>query len=295
MLAIFFTLLSVVGMLCQSSFNTSNPTFIAAQTTEETTIPTEIQGVWDYSGDGNQQRLSLRGNQMAITDDFNGTVYYTVDLIIVEPTFDFEGIEDTADTSQYTLTTDLNDYIMRYTDDPAYATTDTFYFVYDAKEDILLSQPGVTFIRNHDKEQIQIIKDNLAASQPINQEILRSVDDSFLLDNYQLLMEETEEDIWLRLYRAIADGHPDLALLRNEDYEDYQDITELIIARGQINYSRLVQANPAFVLNLYRNLSEDIEEQTEVLDKMTIEIESQIQDYHNRRLEYENSQRTLYP
>lgn len=294
-LALFFTLLAVGGMLNQFSISSDNPAFIAAQTVEETAIPTEIQGVWDYDEGGNRQSISLRGNQMTITDDFNGTVFYTVDLILVEPTFNREGIEDTPDTSQYTLKTDLNDYVMRYTDDPAYATTDTFYFVYDAKQDILMSQAGVHFQRNHDKEQVQIIKDNLTRSQPINLEMLLSVEESFLLEHYQTLMEESDQDIWVRLYRAIADNHPDLGLLRNQDYEAYQAISGPLIEIGQMTYSRLGQANPAFVLNLYRNLIQESDDSKQVFEDMLMEIESQIQDYHNRRLDYENSLRTIYP
>src|SRR5699024_7528191 len=228
------------------------PEFILAQELNEFEgIPEEIQGVWSYEGDMTSQSAILRGNQMLITDEYNGSVYYTIDITQVEENFEVDGIEDNDNRTLYILKTNLNDYSMRYGEEEATMTTDSFYFVYDENEDKLIPQPEVSFNRDAEEELAFIIHDNLVQEQPINREQLREVDTEFLVNQYHSHQEAGSEEIYLELYRDIANEYPDLNLLRNENYETYSAISSIIIANSELIYGRLNQAGPDKVLSLY--------------------------------------------
>lgn len=268
------------------------PEFILAQELNEFEgIPEEIQGVWSYEGDMTSQSAILRGNQMVITDEYNGSVYYTIDVTQVEENFEVDGIEDNDNRTLYILNTNLNDYSMRYGEEEATMTTDSFYFVYDENEDILIPQPEVSFNRNAEEELAYIIHDNMITEQPINREQLREVDSEFLVNRYHTHQEAGSEDIYLELYRDIANEYPDLNLLRNENYETYSAISSIIIANSELTYGRLNQAGPDKVLSLYQEAQNSASSEDVVVKEIYPSIEAEIQAFHDRQLTYENSLR----
>lgn len=268
------------------------PEFILAQELNEFEgIPEEIQGVWSYEGDMTSQSAILRGNQMVITDEYNGSVYYTIDVTQVEENFEVDGIEDNDNRTLYILNTNLNDYSMRYGEEEATMTTDSFYFVYDENEDILIPQPEVSFNRNAEEELAFIIQDNIVQEQPINREQLREVDAEFLVNQYHSHQEVGSEDIYLELYRDIANEYPDLNLLRNEDYEAYRDISSTIINHSELTYARLNQAGADNVLSLYQEAHTNDVSDEDLVKEIYPRIEAEIQAFHDRQLTYENSLR----
>ena len=268
------------------------PEFILAQELNEFEgIPEEIQGVWSYEGDMTSQSAILRGNQMVITDEYNGSVYYTIDITQVEENFEVDGIEDNDNRTLYILKTNLNDYTMRYGEEEATMTTDSFYFVYDENEDMLIPQPEVIFNRDAEEELAFIIHDNLVQEQPINREQLREVDTEFLVNQYHSHQEAGSEEIYLELYRDIANEYPDLNLLRNEDYETYQDISSTIINHSELTYVRLNQAGAENVLSLYQEAHTNDVSDEDLVKEIYPRIEAEIQVFHDRQLTYENSLR----
>lgn len=294
-LALLCTGLVVVSMFYNGPVSIENPDLIMAQEQRESEgIPQEIQGVWEYAGDGEMvsQSVILRGNQMIITDEYNGTIYYTVPSTIVAPRFEMEGVEDTPATGFYTLQTDINDYLFRYGDDLAAMAAETFYFVYDSEQDVLIPQADIHFVRNIDRERVQIIKDNLVTSQPINYEDLNDVSDELLLSLYNENQDLSEEERLLNIYRGVAEVHPNLNLLRNEAYEMYKEISQKIIDQAEIPYRRLNQAGPFYILELYQEAQEDNQTEAEIIAAIKPEIETAIQGYHDRKLKHENSLRT---
>lgn len=255
-------------------------------------IPEEIQGVWNYESKTEMvdQSVVLRGNQMIIRDEYNGSVYYTVNLTQVEKNFEFEGVEDNDERTLYILNTDVTDYQMRYGDLEQTLVTDAFYFIYDKATDTLIPQMDVEFTRDAEEELSYVVQDNLIAQQPINREQLREVDNAFIVEQHLKHEEEGSEDVYLELYRDIANDYPDLNLLRNEDYEAYLDASEIIVMYSELTFTRLNQADPAKVLALFQEVSIDGEGDYEAMvQEIYPQIESDIQTFHKRLLTYENS------
>lgn len=291
-LALLCTIAIVNVTAYDQSMTLEQPELILAQELNEFEgIPEEIQGVWSYEGEMTSQSAILRGNQMIITDDYNGSVYYTIDMTQVEENFEVDGIEDNSERTLYILNTNINDYSMRYGEDEAAMTTETFYFVYDENEDALIPQPEVTFNRNAEEELAYVIHDNMITEQPINREQLREVDSDFLVNRYHTHQEAGSEDIYLELYRDIANEYPDLNLLRNEDYETYSAISPIIIANSELTYGRLNQAGPDKVLSLYQEAQNSASSEDVVVKEIYPSIEAEIQAFHDRQLTYENSLR----
>lgn len=291
-LALLCTIAIVNVTAHDQSMMLEQPELILAQELNEFEgIPEEIQGVWSYEGDMTSQSAILRGNQMIITDDYNGSVYYTIDMTQVEENFEVDGIDDNSERTLYILNTNINDYSMRYGEEEAAMTTETFYFVYDENEDILIPQPEVTFNRNAEEELAYIIHDNMITEQPINREQLREVDSEFLVNRYHTHQEAGSEDIYLELYRDIANEYPDLNLLRNENYETYSTISSIIIANSELTYGRLNQAGPDKVLSLYQEAQNSASSEDVVVKEIYPSIEAEIQAFHDRQLTYENSLR----
>ena len=291
-LALLCTIAIVNVTAYDQSMTLEQPELILAQELNEFEgIPEEIQGVWSYEGEMTSQSAILRGNQMIITDDYNGSVYYTIDMTQVEENFEVDGIEDNSERTLYILNTNINDYSMRYGDEEAAMTTENFYFVYDENEDILIPQPEVTFNRNAEEELAYVIHDNMITEQPINREQLREVDSDFLVNRYHTHQEAGSEDIYLELYRDIANEYPDLNLLRNENYETYSAISSIIIANSELTYGRLNQAGPDKVLSLYQEAQNSASSEDVVVKEIYPSIEAEIQAFHDRQLTYENSLR----
>lgn len=269
--------------------------FIMAQESNEFEgIPEVIQGVWSYESAGEMvdQSVVLRGNQMIITDEYNGAIYYAVNLTQIEEKFEIDGIDDNDARTLYILNADVDDYQLRYGDAETAMTTDTFYFIYDEATDMLIPQADVQFVRDAQEELSYVIQDNLIAEQPINREQLREVDSDFIVDQYLNHEEDGSEDVYLELYRDIANDYPDLGLMRNEDYEAYMDASEIIVTYSELTFPRLNQANPAKVLELYQTVSVDGDGDYEAMVKEIYpQIEADIQSFHDRQLIYENSLR----
>lgn len=117
-LALLCTIAIVNVTAHDQSMTLEQPELILAQELNEFEgIPEEIQGVWSYEGDMTSQSAILRGNQMIITDDYNGSVYYTIDMTQVEENFEVDGIDDNSERTLYILNTNINDYSMRYGDE----------------------------------------------------------------------------------------------------------------------------------------------------------------------------------
>lgn len=290
-LALICTII-IVGVTAydDQSFAFENPAqILEEQLNEFEGISGEIQGVWSVNGDLAKQSAVLRGNQMIITDESNGTIYYTVDKTQMEEAFQIDGIADNDERMLYILTIDKHEFKVRYGEDAE--PSDTFYFVYDTSEDNLISRPNLVYSREADEELTYIIQDELVTSQPINREQLRKVDNKYLVEQYYAHQEAGSRDIYLELYRDIAKDYPELNLLVQEDYEAYMKMSEILVENSELTFARLHQADPIKVLSLFQEASLNSDNQEAIVKEIYPSIEAEIQAYHERQLTYENSLR----
>ncbi|XJS10694.1 hypothetical protein ACF3NG_11385 [Aerococcaceae bacterium WGS1372] len=264
---------------------------IGNQTKNIQGIPEEIQGVW--IDDSSKKNFILRGNQMIQSDEEHGTVYYTIHSTQIERNFETATIEDNASRQLYVLTIDLADYKMRYGEEEAASLAgETFYLVQDSDTEELITQSGNYLSRDRQTEVAYIIQDELVSNQPINRELLQKVDLNFLLESYDKHQEAGNVPLLENVYWDIAREYEDLGLLKITDYQVYQELSQNIINHSDLTYSRMNQADPKLVLELYQQAeleSENVDLTKTIVESIYPDIEAAIQSYHNRQLTYENS------
>lgn len=274
-------------------------------------IPEAIQGVWFYQGERIDQELVLRGNQMIVTDDMSGTIYYAVRETQITR------VEGDDNLTTYTLYTDIDDYQARYiqgNEESGLMPTESFVFTYDLENDVILPQSDAVFRRQPDRQLHYVVADLLVENQPINREILREVEPAKLVEFYQSVVggekesgeDEIDEidvnaeaevpatdefdvsvDVSRALYDRLAEEFPDLALLSGDDYDAYFSIFDEIASHTDFTLRRLNQAGPRWVLNEYDEVG--------AVDESFIEsLEIAIQDYQTRQFNYENSLRLVF-
>lgn len=264
---------------------------IAKQSKNIQGIPEEIQGVW--ADESSNQSLILRGNQMIQSDEEFGTVYYTIHSTQIEDRFETTVIEDNESRQLFVLTIDLADYQMRYGEDEAISLpSDSFYLVYDVETEELMNESGHQLSRDRQTEIAYIIQDELVSNQPINREQLQKVDPNFIVESYEKHQEAGNVSLLENVYWDIAIEYEDLGLLTTTDYQIYQELSQDIIKHSDLTYSRMNQADPKRVLELYQQAeleNSSPELMNTIVESIFPDIEAAIQSYHNRQLIYENS------
>lgn len=161
----------------------------------------------------------------------------------------------------------------------------TTVYAQDQQTDSTLSQ--------EEQDTLVVVKDNLAGVQPINLEQLLEVDDRYLLDLYETVQADSNatEDVWQRIYQQIAADYPQLTLLTGEDYDNYNEVANIIVANSQYSYSDLNTAFPADILSWYNSylLENDADEQTTV-EAILPNITSAREAYIQRREQRESQE-----
>ncbi|WP_124058788.1 hypothetical protein [Vaginisenegalia massiliensis] len=137
--------------------------------------------------------------------------------------------------------------------------------------------------------ELETIKNNLAAVQPINLEQLSKVDDQKLWDLYQKVNQtQSGEEMLKVLYDQVATQHPELELLTGQDYTDYQAAAREIEAHSQYSYSDLNTALPKDILAWYKEAQSQAGEDVQAaVDQIVPQIDQARQAYMERKAQRE--------
>lgn len=122
---------------------------------------------------------------------------------------------------------------------------------YDNKQDTLST--SITFQRQSNSKQVDYIKDKLAGYEPINLEQLLDVDDQHLLAYWYKATAESDklEEQLATVYQEISIDYPDLKLLTDKEYKQYQSIAKEIEENSDYSFSDLNTALPRDIYRWY--------------------------------------------
>lgn len=296
LLALIGTALLVIGVANRDVIQWQNPDEIRAQENQDAFFKSETypgfpeghEGIWTYQDEeGQRQSIVMRGTQLIITNAQQGTLYYEG--------IETEGAADSELNPEETVTllwdTDL--FVDRYGAELLGPGPQPFMYFYDKTTDQLHMSDQIVFERDQVAELVWTIKNQLAATQPINLEQLRNVDDEFLLQEWGIAQDNQLDDpaALEHVYQSIAAEHTELALLAAQDYDAYYEVAQKISADSEYSFSDLNTALPVDILKDYQAAEETLETEdaavivAHILPKITEAREA----YVARRTEYENS------
>lgn len=149
---------------------------------------------------------------------------------------------------------------------------------YDNKQDTLST--SITFQRQSNSKQVDYIKDKLAGYEPINLEQLLDVDDQHLLAYWYKATAESDklEEQLATVYQEISIDYPDLKLLTDKEYKQYQSIAKEIEENSDYSFSDL---NTALPRDIYRWYTET--DKKEVTEELLAKIEDAREQYFERK------------
>lgn len=257
----------------------------------------DLQGVWRYAIDGGEDQLiQIRGNSLIITDQMNGSVYYSITGI--NKVTDFKATDDVPDgIDLYEIDWSVEDYIARY-GDSEYSVeegAEPFYYYYDSDEDILYTSKDVAYYRDDVWEMLVVYRDNLCSLEPINETQLDEFSDDELID-YILTVQEkgnNQEESIHELYMLLTQDSKGKNLLVDKDYEEYMQIVKEITRNTTLTLKEINEANPSAVLAWYRTALAEFggKRSREIIAHIEPRIHGARQDYLNQRVEGENALR----
>lgn len=296
LLALIGTALLVTGVANRDVIQWQNPDEIRAQENQDAFFTSDTfpgfpeghEGVWTYQdAEGQRQSIVMRGTQLIVTNSQHGTLYY-------------DNIETLGATDSelnpeepVTLLWDTDLFVDRYGTELLRPGPQPFMYYYDETNDQLRLSGDIVLERDEAAELVWAIKNQLAASQPINLEQLRNVDDEFLLQEWHTAQNNQldETAAFKHIYQSIATEHTELTLLKAQDYDAYYEIAQTITNHSDYSFSDLNTALPVDIINAYKAAEKTLntEEPAVVVADILPEITEAREAYLARRTEYENS------
>ncbi|MBG9987299.1 hypothetical protein HZY91_10515 [Facklamia sp. DSM 111018] len=257
-IVVFSNVLSI-NTIWKSDLRVRN-TVLAQSEPVSWTVPEVLIGVWQ-SEDGESQ-FALTHNGYFST---NNEGYQVVET-------------QTIDNGDYQLSFDSLDY---------QTNSNSMQIKHQTTEDTIMID-DVIFVRHVDSNIINFVKDKVAGLEPINLEQLLRVSDHHLMAYHLQSIYKTDEAMDLAqqmrgIYNNIADGFPELELLVDSDYEDYQELAQLIMDQSEWTFSLLNTALPKDILNWYRDLSNQYDNDSQLIEALLPKIEKASNDYFQRK------------
>jgi len=231
----------------------------------------DIVGVW--TNDDKEQTFAVTGR----------------DYISDDKKYEITGVDinNEEGTDKYVISWDTDLFVKEY-GEPKTFNPQPFIYDYNDEQDTL--NTSMTFQRKKDDKQINYVKDQLAGNEPINLEQLLEVDDQHLLAYWYKSTTESDDldEQLLTVYQEISIDYPDLELLEDKEYEQYQSIAKEIEDSSDYSFSDLNTALPRDIYRWYTDLDENDSEK-ERMNQLLPKIKDARKQYFERKEQSDQS------
>lgn len=229
----------------------------------------EIVGVW--TNNDKEQTFAVTGR----------------DYVSDDKKYEITGVDinDEEGTNKYVISWDTDLFVKEY-GEPETFNPQPFIYDYNDEQDTL--NTSMTFQRKTDDKQINYVKDQLAGNEPINLEQLLEVDDQHLLAYWYKSTTESDDldEQLLTIYQEISIDYPDLKLLEDKEYEQYQSIAKEIEDSSGYSFSDLNTALPRDIYRWYTDLDKNDSEK-ERMNQLLPKIKDARKQYFERKKQSE--------